>query len=442
MRGAWNGPDLSWVAGPEAVDCAAGPSPLALLCAVAVGIVPGGGVAFAQDTTVWSATLTAGRDAFGGSVWGWRSIPVAMNGDSLTDTTVTFEGVDYPLYSILVVQVTEFNERLILSFSGVTAGSALLDPRVQRAMEFRVGGDSFNLADAHGMALTRGILSFNWDFTDYYWTTGDEFAVSLVDKRLKINSARVIDPYFVEVTFNRNLRAAAPGNLVSINVGGRRYPMGTTIVHCRRVGGQNYGCSGTENARWLWIQLQWPIYSGDTVTFSYSPDAKGGSRLVDRASGDPFPAVRNYAVTNNSSAGKSSVTIERIGATAPEGGRFSYRLRATANGAIWPSSSKTVSGNAGQHTYSMKYVGVPVNVKYRWRDPSAGGLAESRIELQRAVRDGDNYWDIEELVQRDAANGPLTVRVAPGFAYSVGTDSSICIRSPGVRTVRRARRVR
>ena len=404
----------------------------AVLCAAVVGDLPGGGgVAFAQVTTVWSATLTAGRDAFGGSVWGWRSIEVAMNGDNLTDTTVTFEGVDYPLYSILVVQVTEFNERLILSFSGVSAGSELLDPRVQRAMEFRVGGDSFNLGDAHGMTFTRGILSFNWDFTDYYWTTGDEFAVSLVDTRLKISSARVIDPYFVEVTFNKNLRAAAPGNLVSINVGGRRYPMGTTIVHCRRTGGQNFGCSGTEAAKWLWIQLRWPIYSGDTVTFSYSPDATGGSRLVDRARGDPFPEVRNYPVTNNSSAGKSTVTIESIGATAPEGGRFSYRLRGTANGAIWPPSSKTVSGNAGQHTYSMKYVGPPVTVKYRWRDASAGGLAESRIELQRAARDGNNYWDIEELVQRDAANGPLTVRVAPGHAYNVGTDSSICIRITG-----------
>ena len=402
----------------------------ALLCAAVVGLLPGG-VAFAQVDTVWSATLTAGRDAFGGDVWGWRSIDIAMNGDNLTDTTVTFEGVDYPLYSILVVQVTDFNERLILSFSGVSAGSALLDPRVQRAMEFRVGGDSFNLGDTHGMTFTRGILSFNWDFTDYYWTTGDEFAVSLVDTRLKISSARVIDPYFVEVTFNKNLRAAAPGNLVSINVGGRRYPMGTTIVHCRRTGGQNYGCSGTEAAKWLWIQLQWPIYSGDTVTFSYSPDATGGSRLVDRARGDPFPEVRNFPVTNNSSAGKSTVTIESIGATAPEGGRFSYRLRGTANGAIWPSSSKTVSGNAGQHTYSMKYVGPPVTVKYRWRDASAGGLAESRIELQRAARDGNNYWDIEELVQRDAANGPLTVRVAPGHAYSVGTDSSICIRITG-----------
>ena len=56
---------------------------------------------------------------------------------------------------------------------------------------------------------------------------------------------------------------------------------------------------------------------------------------------------------------------------------------------------------------------------------------ESRVELQRADRDGDNYWDIEELVQRDAANGPLTVRVAPGHAYNVGTDSSICIRITG-----------
>ena len=63
---------------------------VALLCAAVVGLLPGG-VAFAQVTTVWSATLTAGRGASGGDVWGWRSIPLAMNGDNLTDTTVTFD---------------------------------------------------------------------------------------------------------------------------------------------------------------------------------------------------------------------------------------------------------------------------------------------------------------------------------------------------------------
>ena len=128
----------------------------ALLCAAVVGVLTsGGGVAFAQDATVWSATLTAGKDALGGDVWGWRSIPFAMNGDNLTDTTVTFEGVDYPLYSILVVQVTDFNERLILSFSGLTTSSGgLFDPDVQRALEFRVGEESFNLGDTH-RTLTR-----------------------------------------------------------------------------------------------------------------------------------------------------------------------------------------------------------------------------------------------------------------------------------------------
>ena len=42
----------------------------------------------------------------------------------------------------------------------------------------------------------------------------------------------------------------------------------------------------------------------------------GGSRLVDRVRGVPFPEVRDYPVTNNSNAGKSTVTIESIGATA------------------------------------------------------------------------------------------------------------------------------
>ena len=74
--------DLARVAGRSRATSPTGAVNLALLCAAVFGIPLGGsGTAVAQVTTVWSATLTAGKDVFGGSVWGWRSIDVAMNGD-------------------------------------------------------------------------------------------------------------------------------------------------------------------------------------------------------------------------------------------------------------------------------------------------------------------------------------------------------------------------
>jgi len=72
------------------------------------------------------------------------------------------------------------------------------------------------------------------------------------------------------------LRQAALGALVSFTVGGRRYPLGTPQVSCRAI---QPGCGPRDSTKWLWIELGWPISSGDTVELSYSPNAKGDSRL-------------------------------------------------------------------------------------------------------------------------------------------------------------------
>ena len=72
----------------------------ALLGAAVVGILPGGsGTAFAQVTTIWSATLTVGTVSGEAS---WSSTPSTASGDNLTDTTVTYEGVNYPVDGMFV----------------------------------------------------------------------------------------------------------------------------------------------------------------------------------------------------------------------------------------------------------------------------------------------------------------------------------------------------
>ena len=287
----------------------------ALLGAAVVGILPGGsGTAFAQVTTIWSATLTVGT-ASGAA--GWHSTATVLSGDNLTDTTVTYDGVNYPVDGMLVS--TRGNRRLTLSFGPMTITTeGLFDPTLRALFQFRVGGRSFNLGNAKVIiGRASGHLTFEWNDSRLNWSRGDVVELSLVDARPKVTSARVIDPYVVEVTFNNNLAAAQPWGRAWVTVNGRRYPTGYVSVQCRRASHQNFGCRAGDTAKWVWIELQWPIFSNDTVRFNYSPDARGGDRLVDRALGVELPQVRNYTVTNNSSAGKSTVTIESIGATAP-----------------------------------------------------------------------------------------------------------------------------
>ena len=150
----------------------------ALLCAAAVVILPGGGTASAQ-TTIWSATMTVGTDALSGPVKGWRSIGVAMNGDALTDTTVTYDGVDYPLFAIILVTNTDNSKTLSVSFSGLTTSSGgLFDQSIQAAMKFHVGDQSFNLGEATE-SITAGTLGFSWENAGLDWTHGDGIALSL-----------------------------------------------------------------------------------------------------------------------------------------------------------------------------------------------------------------------------------------------------------------------
>ena len=239
--------------------------------------------------------------------------------------------------------------------------------------------------------------------------------------RPTISSARVIDPYLVEVTFSEQMEYAAHAHSAKIIVNGTEYPKNMATMMCYRAAGA--GTCNTHNTQWLWVQVQDPIYSGDTVTFSYSPtEEESGYRIRDRAH-NQLLKVTSYPVTNNSTATKPTLTIERVDASVAAGGTADFRIRATANGAVWPSLTRTISSRPGSHGFPFQLVGLPVYVEY------STPFGSQVKHLMRQHRDGNNYWDLEKYVPTGRGSGPLTVTVKPyGKFYSVGSSSSICIR--------------
>ena len=239
--------------------------------------------------------------------------------------------------------------------------------------------------------------------------------------RPTISSARVIDPYLVEVTFSEQMEYAAHAHSARIIVNGTEYPKNMATMMCHRARGA--GTCNTHNTQWLWVQTQDPIYSGDTVTFSYFPtEEERSDRIRDRA-GNQLLQVTNYSVTNNSTATKPTLTIERVDATVAAGGTADFRIRATANGAVWPSLTRTIASRPGTHGFPFRLVGLPIYVEY------STPFGSQVKHLMRQHRDGNNYWDLEKYVPTGRGSGPLTITVKPyGKFYSVGSSNSICIR--------------
>ncbi len=239
--------------------------------------------------------------------------------------------------------------------------------------------------------------------------------------RPTISSARVIDPYLVEVTFSERMEYAAHAYSAKIIVNGTEYPKNMATMMCHRARGA--GTCDTHNTQWLWVQVQDPIYSGDTVTFSYFPtEEESGYRIRD-LSHNQLLQVTNYSVTNNSTATKPTLTIEQVNATVAAGGKAKFRIRATANGAVWPSLTKTIASRPGTHGFPFRLVGLPIYLEY------STPFGSHVKHLMRQHRDGDNYWDLEKYVPTGRGSGPLTVTLKPyGKFYSVGSSNSTCIR--------------
>ena len=252
----------------------------------------------------------------------------------------------------------------------------------------------------------------------------------------RVISAKTIDPYVIEVKFNERMLSepTQPWEWVTVKVNGRRYTNNLTIMRCKKTNTATAPCTrddrGRLNYRWLWVTLQRPIYSGDTVTFSYSAPEDGRHRLGD-ASGNPLREVTDYAVTNNSTAGKPTLEIKNIDTAVRAGAIVRYEIDSSANGAIWGGTTKELTGDAGTYDTGLEYSGPQAAVRFSWGSTFAGSQQMGHDpDLTRKERKSGDKWEARAWVlPNGAGNGPLTVTVVNGHgANAHASNDSICIR--------------
>ena len=250
--------------------------------------------------------------------------------------------------------------------------------------------------------------------------------------RPTVTEGRVLNPYVIEMVFSENMwRVSGVLYAVTIEVNGVAFPKGLVKVRCKSVpDAGSKQCRRPLEEKWLWIELRWPIYAGDRVTFSYSPEKAEGRPLTDGA-GNHLLGITNRLITNNSRAAVPTVSIKTIGTSVTEGQTLTFRLEASENDGVWPSGdSMEVTGYSGTWDVPLKYKGVPAEISYDWESGSGGGYSRSRYEMHRYARTGDtNRWDLRRPISSSAADhGPLTVNLDSSDAYERATARSICIR--------------
>ena len=159
-------------------------SPLLLLAAalvaLAVFFMPGGQPAQAQQSSVWSATLTVADTGGGGTLLGCEN-PVAGGSCSstsvLTDDDFTYGGVDYEIVRIDLIPSSGF-----LRFELNKAIPADL----KAALTLHLGSSQFPIANA---ALTQSDKRASWGSTGLSWSVGDTVSVSLTELKTVTLSA-------------------------------------------------------------------------------------------------------------------------------------------------------------------------------------------------------------------------------------------------------------
>ena len=247
--------------------------------------------------------------------------------------------------------------------------------------------------------------------------------------RPTVTGGRVLNPYVIEMVFSENMwRVSGVVYAITIKVNGVPFPKKLAQVRCKkRAGGGR--CHTPLEQKWLWIELSWPIYSGDRVTFSYSPAKAEGRPLTDNA-GNHLLGITNRLITNNSMAAVPTVSIQTIGTSVTEGQTLQFRLDATENDSVWPDGNPTVTGDSGNWAVALKYTGVPAEISYDWGSGSGGGYSRTRHVMMRYKRVGNsNRWDLQRPISSTAADqGPLTINLDYSDAYNRGTSQSICIR--------------
>ena len=138
----------------------------AALVALAVFFAPGGQPAQAQQSSVWSATLTvknvAGSNNFGCSTPSHVVADRCSSTSVLTDDDFTHNGVDYDVTLLAILA------------SGTLA--LAMDKAIPTDLSLNVNGTAFSVASS---ALSSGSMRAEWSNPGLSWSAGDTVSLSL-----------------------------------------------------------------------------------------------------------------------------------------------------------------------------------------------------------------------------------------------------------------------
>ena len=125
--------------------------------------MPGGQPAQAQQSSIWSATLTVAVDTQITGLPGCLNSAPCSSG--LTDDDFTYDGVDYTIQSVYV----ETGSLNVGVNKAIPAG-------LKAALTLNVGSSQFALADA---TLGANGVTVSWSSTGLIWSVGDTVTLSL-----------------------------------------------------------------------------------------------------------------------------------------------------------------------------------------------------------------------------------------------------------------------
>ena len=234
-----------------------------------------------------------------------------------------------------------------------------------------------------------------------------------------LGAATGADPYKIELTFSQPVHARHEHwqgrRDIQVSVGGVQRNAAVVRLAC--------GPNPEPRCDRMRIEVATPIFSGQAVAVSYTGDD------LRHRDGDPVEFT-DQEVTNNSTAQKPRLGIERIGSgNVAEGGIATYEIRVESGGGpIWAVRPDTPPGITSYRDY-----GIPVNVEFAWNDgtsTSSGNpsSAEFFVTGSHALRPGTVRWAYEERIPDNGAHcdTPLTIKLAEheGDWYTISTTSA------------------
>ena len=151
-----------------------------LLAAVSVLVVSN---SLAAQESLWSGTMTAGKDEINGNrVVGYNRSPAAPVMGELSDAEFDFRGITYRVYSLLQAE----NNPLLGEWAVLLAFSPLLDHQDLESMMLTVDGTVLHASDSVAVADEASDdppwTALYWGDPGFRWTDGQRIDAELADE--------------------------------------------------------------------------------------------------------------------------------------------------------------------------------------------------------------------------------------------------------------------